>query len=432
MTTSDDLLRAIGADPDDQALRLVYADWLEETGDDARSEWVRLGVAIAQQGGFDLCDVPLIERRRALLREHGNVWRMRWPDWVRDSHLDDWVIPRKVHLTAVMYERNHEQLPRVLPSVRQLQFADSSSNWRDVLRSVPLPQIREIANSMDCWDDLCRSPWSPQLHRVELLELMWKSAPREPWSELRTFKGVGRGLRPKLWEWLGDASQTPRLAEVSLGGNTLSSGRLGGTSGLLRRTSLRTLRLMRNYTFDRREKDLSREGLLSLQTLALLSVDARNPNYERLLKASLPQLRELRLVAAFGDAGPLLQQLLRNESLAALERLSLPARLSGGVWRSFLESGLLARLQTLHLSDRFREPESLEMLTRSPCTDSLLALDLGVHVIEPTLARTFVESPGFQRLRRLTLNPQTPPESAEILRGRFDVIVYQHGEHVHG
>ena len=35
-------LAAITAAPDDEALRLVYADWLEEHGDAARAELIRL------------------------------------------------------------------------------------------------------------------------------------------------------------------------------------------------------------------------------------------------------------------------------------------------------------------------------------------------------------------------------------------------------
>jgi uncharacterized protein (TIGR02996 family) len=39
----DDFLQAIAADPKDDSLRLVYADWLEDRGD-ARAEYLRLEV----------------------------------------------------------------------------------------------------------------------------------------------------------------------------------------------------------------------------------------------------------------------------------------------------------------------------------------------------------------------------------------------------
>jgi uncharacterized protein (TIGR02996 family) len=47
----DALLAAILDDPDDDAARLVYADWLEETGGQAerdRAEFIRVQVALAR------------------------------------------------------------------------------------------------------------------------------------------------------------------------------------------------------------------------------------------------------------------------------------------------------------------------------------------------------------------------------------------------
>src|SRR4051794_24770284 len=40
--TDDAFVRAILAAPEDDALRSVYADWLEESGDAARAEYLRL------------------------------------------------------------------------------------------------------------------------------------------------------------------------------------------------------------------------------------------------------------------------------------------------------------------------------------------------------------------------------------------------------
>src|SRR5437899_1081940 len=45
MSTEKAFLTAISADPDDLAVRLIYADWLEERGD-VRSEFVRVQVQL--------------------------------------------------------------------------------------------------------------------------------------------------------------------------------------------------------------------------------------------------------------------------------------------------------------------------------------------------------------------------------------------------
>src|SRR3712207_7138456 len=48
MTDSDLLLDAIAAAPDDDGPRLVYADWLEEHGEQARAEFIRAQVELAR------------------------------------------------------------------------------------------------------------------------------------------------------------------------------------------------------------------------------------------------------------------------------------------------------------------------------------------------------------------------------------------------
>jgi carbon storage regulator len=61
-------LRAIAADPADEATRLVYADWLEERGDPL-GEFLRLQ-----------CQAKGLERRmRALWAEHGAAWAASLP-----------------------------------------------------------------------------------------------------------------------------------------------------------------------------------------------------------------------------------------------------------------------------------------------------------------------------------------------------------------
>jgi uncharacterized protein (TIGR02996 family) len=48
VTDRADLLAAILANPDDDNVRLVYADWLQEHGDDARAEFIRVQIELAK------------------------------------------------------------------------------------------------------------------------------------------------------------------------------------------------------------------------------------------------------------------------------------------------------------------------------------------------------------------------------------------------
>ncbi len=66
MTPDDAFLAAIIDRPDDDSLRLVYADWLEEHGEQKRAEFIRVQLDLATLPEGD-------ERRKALeAREWGS------------------------------------------------------------------------------------------------------------------------------------------------------------------------------------------------------------------------------------------------------------------------------------------------------------------------------------------------------------------------
>src|SRR5271166_5057553 len=67
-------LRAILEDPDDDALRLVYADWLEEHDQPQRAEFVRLSCELTPLGFDDPRRQPLERRAARLLKAHRREW----------------------------------------------------------------------------------------------------------------------------------------------------------------------------------------------------------------------------------------------------------------------------------------------------------------------------------------------------------------------
>ncbi len=76
-------LRAICAEPEDDTVRLVYADWLDENGDPARAEFIRLQVRRAnlKVAGEDTRE---LKTRDIKLREaHEGRWRRELPLDVR-------------------------------------------------------------------------------------------------------------------------------------------------------------------------------------------------------------------------------------------------------------------------------------------------------------------------------------------------------------
>ena len=95
--TETAFLRTILASPEDDAPRLVYADWLDENGDPDRAEFIRLQVRLARTHPHD----PEWPRLKAVVsqieRAHFASWVNELPDlpWVR------WEIFERGFISAV-------------------------------------------------------------------------------------------------------------------------------------------------------------------------------------------------------------------------------------------------------------------------------------------------------------------------------------------
>lgn len=79
MTDRDALLRAIIEAPDDDAPRLVYADWLDENGDPARAEFIRVQCDMHGMPNPDDRWNQLLRRSEALLHRNRKRWRRELP-----------------------------------------------------------------------------------------------------------------------------------------------------------------------------------------------------------------------------------------------------------------------------------------------------------------------------------------------------------------
>jgi uncharacterized protein (TIGR02996 family) len=88
MSDGDALISAILAHPDEDVPRLVYADWLDESGDEfdrARAEFIRVQIALAGISPVEFVPwnkrlIELRAREKALLTVNG----MRWLEPLRD------------------------------------------------------------------------------------------------------------------------------------------------------------------------------------------------------------------------------------------------------------------------------------------------------------------------------------------------------------
>src|SRR5262245_19590058 len=82
MADADALLRAILATPDDDAPRLVYADWLDEQGESDRAAFIRAQVELARLPADEPSRTGLVQIERTLLGANRDAWSKWLPVWV--------------------------------------------------------------------------------------------------------------------------------------------------------------------------------------------------------------------------------------------------------------------------------------------------------------------------------------------------------------
>ncbi len=81
------LLRAIVAQPDDDLVRLVYADWLDEHGDADRATFIRTQCELAGLPAGDARRVGLEVRAAVLLQRHREAWLGELAKWIDRSYV---------------------------------------------------------------------------------------------------------------------------------------------------------------------------------------------------------------------------------------------------------------------------------------------------------------------------------------------------------
>src|SRR5687768_8236847 len=83
MSLAQGFIRAIIESPDDDGIRLIFADWLEERGD-PRGEFIRLQVERARPGLDEVRRERNRLREKKLLDAHGRQWVAPLRPWVRE------------------------------------------------------------------------------------------------------------------------------------------------------------------------------------------------------------------------------------------------------------------------------------------------------------------------------------------------------------
>ena len=162
------LLRAILAAPDDDAPRLVYADWLDEHGDPDRAAFIRAQVELARPSEDHVRRLQLIQSERALLRANRARWTAWLPGWAEAREFrrgfiegirceaGDFIaradeVRLRTPLTAVQLDGNEDLAAtvfrtRVLEGIRSLTLSVPvpAGAWECLSQCLYLGSLREL------------------------------------------------------------------------------------------------------------------------------------------------------------------------------------------------------------------------------------------------------------------------------------------------
>jgi uncharacterized protein (TIGR02996 family) len=133
-------LHAICANPEDDTVRLVYADWLDEHGDPARAEFIRLQIRLHHAMSQDSPEFEdALARAEQLIRWHGKLWTwelppspgLTWPNEFQRGFFES-VCAR----TAKWFIKHRKQAFRVAP-IRHLTVSEAGEESLAALFAVP-------------------------------------------------------------------------------------------------------------------------------------------------------------------------------------------------------------------------------------------------------------------------------------------------------
>ena len=221
---ADALLRAVLAAPDDDAPRLIYADWLDEHGDPARAEFIRVQIELARPGPDRARRYHLLTAERRLLRDYRAAWTAWLPRWAhRDlfrrgflegiiCEAEDFLskadeVRLRTPLSIVQLDGTEGQAvplfrSRVLEGLRSLTLSlpIRPGEWEHLGASLYLGRLRELVlNAKGPPDELIDTLiGSTSLPALRALRLPWCHLEDEHVARLVSHPWVGRLRRLDL------------------------------------------------------------------------------------------------------------------------------------------------------------------------------------------------------------------------------------------
>jgi uncharacterized protein (TIGR02996 family) len=376
MTEHEPFLRAIIAQPDEDAPRLIYADWLEEQGLDQRAEFIRVQCELAalqaqEPVTWDLARMQGLEDREEVLLEVGEaLGENPLQDVARHCHYRRGMLEEATLAMGMYLREAHRDLPLV--PLRRLTLTHVEPQYLNILaetqalerlQGLTLRHEEEVHQVLELRDLFA----SPHLHNLESFGLR---------------NILNSRLSNRHHHYVG-----PRLQELTL---NLSSMLPWDVEDLFRSPmcqGLRRLHLLGSYSprflpsLVLLLETAGIEGLTFSGELAASMSTGLSEVDLLLASPALAQIRELRLSGSWLDEA-VMQHLNWTDQLRHVTKLSLSG---GGICdyglRALARSEQLPNLQILDLRGNNLDIMALRALAGGPLLGQLSLLCLaGTHL----------------------------------------------------
>jgi uncharacterized protein (TIGR02996 family) len=375
MTNYDAFLREILAHPDDDAPRLIYADWLEKQGDNPRSKLIRVQCELASIPAFDPGRSKLEAIERQLLEHHGQRWLPEWNaegvKWRLSRGFLEVEVNARAFLacaTAILQEGPPTHVRFIWPQGGVSELAASRALAKIHSLSIGTAGMAEVLLA------------SPQLHCLASLDL----------SFLRVNSDI-----------LQAVAQSPYLTQ-------LGSLKLQANKSIAMRSPTATVLGASHHLRALTALDLQGQLIGDAGLDALIDANF----WPRLTKINLSDngisSRGARLLARSAYWGKLSSLGLSNNTLSADDV------------RAMVLDAVPARLSALHLAGCGIGDYGAWLVAESPGLARLVTLDLSDNCISNDGARALVASPYLPCLQTLILKQNSISESTRnTLQDRF-------------
>jgi uncharacterized protein (TIGR02996 family) len=231
MSDGQALLRAILDDPDDDAPRLIYADWLEENGDAARAAFIRAQITLARLPQDDSDRDRLVQTERTLWKANRDAWKAWVPAWAKVTEFNRGFVER-IQCSAADFIARADEVRAHTPLL-SLRVDSTREMAVPLFRSRALDGLRtlRIAVRVDRgdWQHLGECPYlgrlttlvfNSNLYPDELVSALIRSSALPALQSLRV---AWFTLGDELTARLVGSRWTARLHSLDLGHNGIST-----------------------------------------------------------------------------------------------------------------------------------------------------------------------------------------------------------------